>query len=923
MKNCSFKPYSFRSVVHFLYFSCNKQIRFPGSVNLKIHKIFHQPKPFFTFANKIKSLTGVQKLKTYVTFFFLVNTLLVYAQQKNIQNDSIHSQDSIIIRNIRLHEVKVIAHENYSTSTSSVIGREAIQHVQPFSLAELMQLLPGGLTPEVSFQSPTYFNIRSASSSLGTGISIDGVRVSTNADLQQQNDMFGFGRIAAQYGPDTRTLSTDNIETLEVIRGIPSVRYGDITSGMVIVHTRQNARPYTASVRITPEIKSFNASKGWETAQKDVFNLMAGYTRANSDINTSYNIYDRITLQTGYIAHFNQNKRPLILRTGADCDITINHNPANTKLQLGEYIDNNRQSLRFYFSGNWQSRLQALSEVNWKTSVEYGNSVSKYNHYNSGNIYTAQTSATMEGEGQGFFLPPKYWDLGRIESRPLSISANLTANLRKSGSSWKSRTSLGIEWTGEGNKGKGKSYGYHTPSHPAQNRYDFGTLPFMHHYAIYAEENFQTTRFSIEGGIRLTAISAGEIHFRPTAEPRLNLNYTLLQRPQSKYIRQLQVKAGIGLLRKMPTLGYLFSEPQYHNFTNFSYHDETSGEALAVITTYISNLTGTESIQLPQNLKTELGISGLWGNFSFDLTGFYEKQKHGFGQNQTARPATYRKYNNPNKPGQTVTYRDGEVYIGDRPAGYTNDTTFILSPAVNNHLYEQKGGLEFVFRSDYIHALATTFVLDGIWIVRRTENKSIVPNYNNISTGGRSYGMCAFFDNSNTANIFQQLNTTLRAITEIPSIRLTTTLALQSVWMERSQTRIKNQADSRFYMLGDNGNRIETGLNKESEATKYQDPVYYMDTQGNTHPFTSGMANDPAYKAMVKTYYSGTFLKNKYSPYFLLNLRMTKKVGQNIGLTFFANNLAGMNPKKYHASTGQYVIMNVPSFFGLELQIKI
>lgn len=858
-------------------------------------------------------------LKTYSILLLSLIITHVHGQEKIVLTDSLHKEDSLW--NIKLHEIKVIAQENRTVSSSSVISKEAIRHVQPFSLSDLMQLLPGGITPKISFKSPTYLTIRHlgnnpAMNSLGTGISIDGVRLSVNSDLQQQASGYKFDHQAAQTGTDTRTIPTDNIETLEVIRGIPSVRYGDITSGMVIVRTRQEARPYSASIRITPEIKAFNAGKGWQTGSRGILNLNVGYTRANSDISDTENLYHRLSLQTGYIIHL-KTKRPVTLETGADADITFNRNPAQLTLQPGEYIKANRQSFRFRFSGKWQSPRQLLSEINWKTTVEYGNSVLKNNHFLSG-VYSVGTSAQDEGEHQGFFIPPQHWESNRLLSTPISITTGLSANIYHSDDRWNSNTLFGAEWTCEGNEGDGRKHIYHTPDLPSQKNYRFRNLPYLQHYAIYLEEKFQSGQFTLEGGIRLTSVSVKGMTFYPTLEPRVNLNYLVLQR-KNEGIRLLRLRGGIGLLRKMPTLGFLFREPEYKNFIN--YRDQESN--LAVLTTYISQLTGTTNLKLPENLKVEMGISGLFGDFSFDITGFYERLKQGFRQNTTARPVSYRIYNNPNETGQNSEYHDGEVYINDHPAGYFYDTTFITHANMENSLYEHKGGIEFVCRSNYIPSLATTFVLDGAWIILRSEDKSITPEYSLPSSGNRSYPHCAFFENNASYTLLQRFNTTLRAVTEITSLHLTGTIALQSVWLEKSQRKVNHKTQKHIYQIGVDGNRMENGIYNDSENNKYLDPVYYMDTQGTIHPFTDEMANDPNYQSMVKEYYSRTFMQDSYSPYFLLNLRITKEIGQHLILVFFANNLAKINPKRYKASSGQNMEMNPPAFFGAEVQIKL
>ena len=43
-----------------------------------------------------------------------------------------------------------------------------------------------------------------------------------------------------------RTISTDNIEKVEIIRGIPSVAYGNVANGAVIIQRKMNESPLSA-----------------------------------------------------------------------------------------------------------------------------------------------------------------------------------------------------------------------------------------------------------------------------------------------------------------------------------------------------------------------------------------------------------------------------------------------------------------------------------------------------------------------------------------------------------------------------------------------------------------------------------------------------------------------------------------------------
>lgn len=93
-----------------------------------------------------------------------------------------------------------------------------------------------------------------ANNALGTAIVVDGTPISNDANMQvfstarsgssssvqqvSMNDQTTSGR-----GVDLRQISPDNIESIEVIRGIPSVEYGNLTSGAVIINTKAGVTP--------------------------------------------------------------------------------------------------------------------------------------------------------------------------------------------------------------------------------------------------------------------------------------------------------------------------------------------------------------------------------------------------------------------------------------------------------------------------------------------------------------------------------------------------------------------------------------------------------------------------------------------------------------------------------------------------------
>lgn len=63
-------------------------------------------------------------------------------------------------------------------------------------------------------------------------------------------------------GVDMRTITTSNIESVEVIRGIASAQYGDIASGAVIVNSKAGRAPLSIQLDINPNVYMASASHG-------------------------------------------------------------------------------------------------------------------------------------------------------------------------------------------------------------------------------------------------------------------------------------------------------------------------------------------------------------------------------------------------------------------------------------------------------------------------------------------------------------------------------------------------------------------------------------------------------------------------------------------------------------------------------------
>lgn len=840
---------------------------------------------------------------------FLFCTVSLVAQQHGVE--MLPPDDTL--RLLQLQEVTVTARENLSPATSSSLSRTAIGHIQPFSLSDMMQLLPGGITPEVNLHSPQYFRIRSSApgdhaNALGTGIWMDGARISNNAGLQMgilpgESAEYGFR------GVDTRILPLGNIESVEIIRGIPSARYGDITTGAVLVRSRAAREPLTIHLKATPGIKAAQASRGWYTGNTGTLNLFAGFTQTYADPRT----HERLFRKTEIQAAWSGNTGNASINARITGSLALSSSKREKDRQNNEYTKASRKSLSVNLYGTWHAERKFITSLEYRGVFGYAREYDKQQRQHV-QMEAISTSRPDSGEDTAFLIPPQYLSLARIEGIPINTAAALTANLLRQKETWRSYTSIGAEWNSEGNQGLGRMDDPARPSGLWTRPRDYRDIPFMHSASLFIEESFilrgKAGTFSATTGLRLSGVKAGKESFPMAAEPRFNLRYSP--------VAAFTLKTGWGILRKHPTLAYLFPAPVYTDHISYRYNDPATSQHLAVVTTDVVRQTNTP-VTLPRNTKTEIGFITRLAGIEIDVTAFYENLKGGFTLQDAIRPSSYRIYENDNQPGNIPVYTPEGVAVNGTLVPYTSDTTFLQYNRTGNELSQKKRGIEYVITTGQWKAIASNIVIDGAWLRTDEHIGGFSCGYQGSKTGNKSYPYAAIFENAQSV-IYERLNTNFRFITHIPAIRFISSLTFQAIWLDRSRNRYASRYDNPVYMKDTQGNAVSGNIYSDGTHNKYINPVYYMDTQGNIHPFTSGMAADSRYTPLIATQQPYHYLTNSYRPYFLLNLQITKEIGHYARLTFYANNIAAMNPSRYATTMGNYTTLNPPAFYGVELQ---
>ena len=174
----------------------------------------------------------------------------------DVNNETKSIRISLKQESLKLDDVTVLAKRKTNEATTSyTIDHTALENQQILNVSNVSTLLPGGKTINPSLLKDDRMALRSGSqekgnASFGTAIEIDGMRIDNNASPNET--------MAAS----TRTIGVSNIESVEIITGIPSVEYGDLSNGVVKVNTRKGKSPFIIEGKINQHTRQIAVNKG-------------------------------------------------------------------------------------------------------------------------------------------------------------------------------------------------------------------------------------------------------------------------------------------------------------------------------------------------------------------------------------------------------------------------------------------------------------------------------------------------------------------------------------------------------------------------------------------------------------------------------------------------------------------------------------
>lgn len=831
---------------------------------------------------------------------------------------------------LAIGEVVVTARQKSGEpGTAFVIGRNALDHLQMSNVTDIKALLPGGKTVNPDLTADRRFSLRDGgesvgNASFGTAVEVDGVRLGNNAS---------FG---AMTGAATRSIAVADIESVEVLTGVPSAEYGDVNSGIIRIRTRKGRTPWSVQFAANPRTYEASLSKGFDLgADRGVVNAAAEWTRATKKLVSPYTSYTRRSLS---LAYSNTFRRVVRFEAGIAGNLGGMKAEDDPDAFAGEYTRERDNALRAHTSLVWLLDRRWITNLRFEASVNCRDSRSHAHAFNSYASEQPAVHAEQEGYHLAGKLPFTFFSDCMVDSRELECAASLKYEWTRHWAEVASKLKAGVQWRATGNTGRGEYYGDPQLAPHGYRPRPYSDYPFMHNLSVYAEEQLTlpagATRLQLTAGLRLEKlhIRGAQYNRTTTLSPRLNLRWELA--------RGVALRGGWGITEKLPSYYILYPKQEYRDIQTFgfSYGDNASSY---IYYTQPYTLRHNPALRRQRNRNAEAGFEAEAGGLRLAIVGYFNRTHAPYKYSTHYTPFTFNYlqlpagYAMPASPQLHVDPQTGMVYLRGSDDDYwtpmevrVTDHTFVRENYQDNGADITRWGAELTVDLPEIRPLRTQLRIDAAYGRTEYSDESLSEAYpagwSHPSLPGRSYPYVGIYANGGstssvvTGRRTHTLDANLTAITHLPQARIVITCRLEMALVRRSQN-----LSSQAFTVGELSNTPTGGDIYAGDSYTAVRPVAYLDTDGRRHPFTDREAADPDFAGLIlKSNNARTFAADGYDPYFSANLSLTKEIGDHVSLSFFANNFT--NSRRYVSSyaTGVGAIFTPDFYYGLTCRLK-
>ncbi|WP_347069805.1 TonB-dependent receptor [Flavobacterium sp. WV_118_3] len=792
----------------------------------------------------------------------------------NYKKENLNTKIVVFLQkqDLRLDEVVVTARKGKKFSEIT-IGREVIEQVQAFSLNEVLEQLPGQAITNftlnefkpIAFRTvrpSTAANTGFGNKSFGTAIVVDGIPISNNENMQSYGgnygppfspNFLGFGDPSsssgfngyfsnANYGADLREIPVDNIEKVEVVQGVPSAKYGDLTSGLIKIEQKAGKSPYRVYTSLRDGTTEYGFAKGFKVNDKIGFvNLTVNYLKSNAEPRVSYTEYERITTNLMW----SWSSKSKNIRNSFSVDYGFNNDNVNYEEEDtdNKIVKNKKKDLSVSNRFKWKfSENSFFDNLDINANFRYSDQLTYESKFvNIGGSIVG--TSTEEGVYSGTYTLPSYTSVKAVEGIPISSFASADLYKTFNTGDWSHSLLFGTSFRTSDNKGRGRLGSPETMisafastnggSGQGFRPYNYGeNIRAEYQFSLYAEDNitrnWENSTFYMNTGVRLD----NQFGFT-TLAPRINSYYQY---------DKFKIRGGFGITSKAPSLNQIYTGPRYYDAVLGDYR-YPGYYNLGIVQTFI-DYPNNKDLKPTKSMRTELGFDYKlpFGNLNF--TGFYNKMYDGITNEGIPSVRDMAVLDIQFNGTQTPTYQ---------VTGYT--PFYYLQSRLVNKFESKDRGLEFFMSFEKTPFKNITFDIQGSYI--ETVNTDTRDSFERIaSTTPRLEKMAVlkpYDENSKSFRLGANVNY------HLPKVGLIIAVRSEHFIIDNTNYRSGN----RLYAY------IDENLNK----------IIIPEAERDTHPLLPLLAQNNALidRSLQKVYHN-------------FHLRVSKDFKNGFRFSFYSNN---------------------------------
>lgn len=818
---------------------------------------------------------------------------------------------------LKLKEVEVngVRKRTAVSNSSVVFDREAIEQTQALSVGDVLRYMPGQsiIRPGAALQGASVITLRGAvppnseqsmNNAFGINMQIDGNSVNNNAnmqtfnparsgmlsanlstpntlgDLSQKNGTFNSDYIGdvANNGVDLRQIQAENIESIEVVSGVASARYGDYSTGVILINRQAGITPLRLNVRTNEGTQNAGVNKGFKLGSAlGVMNLSLDYLSSNDDPRNKLKSFERVgggMIWTSFIKKKNQFKNTL----SADFNTTID------KTRVDPDDGNDRKTNFDSKNLRLSNRSELIVKKPWLYSVQLQLSYNRgrQESYSQYYLNTRPIMGIADGEEtktyESYFAPGYYLAIQHIIGEPVTASGRLetTSFFKTKKISYK--LTLGTNYEYSANKGPGTLIFSDKPRfYQSGNKNDrarnYNYVPTQQNIGFYAENLFSTRLlgkyFTTNIGVR------GDVQNRFfTLAPRWNATW--------KLHKKLAWNVSYGIATKAPSLSQVSPGNVYIDIPLVNVYTGDADKSVYLVHTKVVPVDNS-NLRPYKSTTFETGFS--WDAKPFHLSAFYffRKLGNGFNTVQELEAITLPNYDVTLVPGGKPTYE---------PSG-TFKTYNVVYSRMRNANTNTTDGLELMFSVDKIKAISTSFNLNTS-VYRssysKKERQIYIPDESVAPIDYSKQAVYGAFENQQSKAV--NIKSTITTTTHISPLRMILMFTGEIFWVNRTQNFATSMYPSGYY-------------NKELQ--------YF--------PLKPSEALFEQYAHLRKTASEDAIRNNPSFVYPNIHMRLSKEIGDFLRFSFTAFNAFNIRPIDKVNSTNYYY--NGRPAFGAELVFTI